>query len=392
MTFRNIPAGCFRMGQQGIDGDEEPVTEVAVPEFWMGETPVTQEQYRVLAEACLGELGAIEGNRGSEPSEFKGRDDSARRPVENVSWFEARVIAWCLAGRMQEQRLLPAGHTVDLPPEAFWECACRARSGTDYWSGDGEAALSDVGWFSGNAGGQTHPVKAKNRPNDWGLHDLHGNVREWCLDLYEATRGRFRLPGELAAAYVDERRLERAPADPTFVAWARLFTRISGGKMSLEAEDFSLMSALGEMAKGIVKDGDESWEPVLEGCKAGLSSGGWPEDQKGVAEQLRVIFQGRVDASGDGAEPDRVLRGGSWNNRARNCRSAYRNRNRPGNRNRNNGFRLCVFPGTEMPHHRTTRLPEPCRQTAGTKPRVRPRLTLIRLAEHGGRGGAGLQP
>ena len=345
MTFRHIPAGSFRMGQQGGGGDEEPVTEVAVPEFWMAETPVTQEQYWVLAEACLAELEEIEGNRGSEPSEFQGRDDSARRPVEHVNWFEARVIARCLAGRMREQGLLPAGHTVDLPPEAFWEYAGRAGSETEYWNGDGEAALADVGWFVGNAGGQTHPVKAKNRPNDWGLHDVHGNVNEWCRDLYEPSRGRFRLPGELSSAYVDERSFERTPLEPAFVELAKLFTRISGGRMLLEAEDFPAMIFLGEMAKGGASRREVGWAPILEGCQAALSSGCWPEEQKDVAKALREAFQSRVDAAGNGAEPDRVLRGGSWIGSALHCRPAYRGRNRPGLRHGYDGFRLCVFLG-----------------------------------------------
>lgn len=197
LKFLLIPAGRFRMGQRceeavmrkkpvyrhlDVSRREEPVTEVEVPAFWMGETPVTQEQYRVMAEACLEELSAIRGNLGSEPSYYKDREDSPQRPVERVNFHEARVVASWLMGKMRDAGILPKGYVVDLPPEALWEYACRAGTETEYWSGDGEAALEEVGWFLGNAGGQTNRVGEKIKPNPWGLHDMHGHVYEWCRD------------------------------------------------------------------------------------------------------------------------------------------------------------------------------------------------------------------
>ena len=116
--------------------------------FWMGKYPVTQAQWKSVM--------------GSNPSYFHGED----RPVECVSWRECQ--AFCRA----------AGQGLALPTEAQWEYACRAGS-TGAYGGTGR--LEDMGWFRDNSGDKTHPVGRK-APNAWGLHDMHGNVWEWCAD------------------------------------------------------------------------------------------------------------------------------------------------------------------------------------------------------------------
>ena len=172
MVFLPIPAGRFRMGSRGEYSAEEPRhwVEITRP-FWMAETPVTQAQYRYLAGLCLDELAKIDGNKGAEPSDFKGKEN---HPVESVNWNESQVIARALSRSGALPACLPLDYSARLPTEAQWEYACRAGTSTEYHSGDGEAALDRAGWYDGNADGSTHPVKAKEK-NDFDLYDMHGN-------------------------------------------------------------------------------------------------------------------------------------------------------------------------------------------------------------------------
>ena len=196
MRFRRIPAGEFVMGSRGNNSNEEPPHRVILPhDFWLGKFVVTQEEWQALVEACR--PAGLEAS----PSRFKG----PRRPVERVSWEDVR--AWCEAWRAW---LRQAGRdqaldlrVLRLPSEAEWEYACRAGSETEYWNGDGEAALREVGWFEGKSGRKTHdvdePVVAGSpERHPAGLVGMHGHVWEWCEDCFDSGAYRARPDGWLA--------------------------------------------------------------------------------------------------------------------------------------------------------------------------------------------------
>jgi formylglycine-generating enzyme required for sulfatase activity len=155
MVFVKAPGGTFLMGsppgERDRFTDRELQHEVTLRPFLIAKHEVTQA-------AWLAVMGAVPPTPG-----YRGDD----LPVWNVSWEECEEF--CRRTGFQ------------LPSEAQWEYACRA-GGTGPFAGDGK--LDDLGWYSDNSRSTPHPV-GKKKPNGFGLHDVHGNVWEWCLDWYQ---------------------------------------------------------------------------------------------------------------------------------------------------------------------------------------------------------------
>lgn len=162
MTMVWCPPGNFWMGSPPDEAgrrDDETLHRVSLTcGFWMAATEVTQKQWKSVME--------------NNPSRHKG----GNLPAEDRSWYEA--LSFCLR----------SGHGLQLPTEAQWEYACRAGSETPY---GGTGVLDGMGWFGSNSETkpfwgeprkESHPV-AQKTSNAWGLHDMHGNVMEWCTDV-----------------------------------------------------------------------------------------------------------------------------------------------------------------------------------------------------------------
>ena len=172
VLLRRIEPGTVKLG------NTKPVT--LTKPFYIGVFEITQKQYQLVT--------------GSAPSQCKGN----MRPVEYVSWDDLRgdsltynwpivttVNSTSFMGRLRSK----TGLNFDLPTESQWEYACRAGTTSSYNNGgSSDNDLKLLGRYSGNqsdgrGGCSEHTVVGSYAPNAWGLYDMHGNVREWCLDM-----------------------------------------------------------------------------------------------------------------------------------------------------------------------------------------------------------------
>ncbi|MCY2987374.1 MAG: formylglycine-generating enzyme family protein, partial [Planctomycetota bacterium] len=161
---------------------------VEIEPFWLGAMPVTNVQYELFDPAHQQQHGR------ASPGDTC--------PAIEVCWYDA----WCYA-------VWSGGR---LPTEEEWEYACRAGSAGAWCFGDDDQRLNDYAWYYSNAGGQTQPVGSK-APNIWGLHDLHGNVWEWCDSWYDESRTiRVFRGGSWKSPLEDSRSAYRNGSSPSF--------------------------------------------------------------------------------------------------------------------------------------------------------------------------------
>ncbi|TVR14444.1 MAG: serine/threonine protein kinase [Phormidium sp. GEM2.Bin31] len=253
-----IPEGSFLMGapeeEEQAENDEYPQHLVTIPRLLMGKHLITQAQWLIVAE-----LPQIYRSLELEPSWFRG--DTF--PVEQISWYDS--IEFC--ARLSQA----TGRNYRLPSEAEWEYACRAGTTTPFSCGD--TLSTDLANYDGTstyglgqpgAYRQTTTPVGSFPPNPFGLYDMHGNLREWCLDN-----------------------------------WRENYLKVP-------------------------RNGD----PCLSQRNPPQSSRNWQDCLSKMLEETH----------------DKLLRGGSWDSLAKECRCAYRHWFAPQNRSSSIGFRICCSP------------------------------------------------
>jgi formylglycine-generating enzyme required for sulfatase activity len=162
-----LPGGSFRMGTPGKQGydDERPAHRVTVTPFFMGKCLITQAQWQTIM--------------GKPHCRFTGD----QLPVEGVSWHDAV--------RFSERLSQRTGRGYHLPSEAQWEYACRAGTQTPFYCG--ETLTTEFANYNGEFAYHSEPRGVYRHttttvdqfpPNAFGLHDLHGNLWEWCADAW----------------------------------------------------------------------------------------------------------------------------------------------------------------------------------------------------------------
>jgi sulfatase modifying factor 1 len=160
-----IERGTFEMGSSRPD-DVRRQTVTLTKGFWIGQTEVTQRDYRQVM--------------GVNPSRIGG---SEYLPVDWVAWEDCEAFCRRLNDAARKAGTLPTGYEYRLPTEAEWEYACRAGSEKDYSTSPASV------WDRDRSGRRPREV-AESEPNPWGLYDMHGNAMEWCRDRWYDYPGR----------------------------------------------------------------------------------------------------------------------------------------------------------------------------------------------------------
>jgi formylglycine-generating enzyme required for sulfatase activity len=235
-----IPGGAYMMGtpagEKGRDASEGPRHPVAIRPFWMAKFETTWDIYDLFSQQPKNATKTperkpdVDGVSGPTPTfgdpnyNFPHDDHPALSMSHHAAMEFCRWLSW------------KTGKTYRLPTEAEWEWACRAGTDTAYSFGDDPGKLGDYAWFGDNADDKPHKVGTK-KANPWGLHDMHGNVSEWCLDAYEKDYSKYPL--------------DRATLEPFALPTNKKFPNVArGGSWSQIAE---------QCRSGSRNKSDKSW-------------------------------------------------------------------------------------------------------------------------------------
>ena len=190
-----IPGGTYLMGspegEADREDDEGPRHPIAIRPFWMAKCEVTWDEFDVFAFSMDLRRKAADRVNPKDQPETEKRADAVTRPTPPYADMTFGMghdgqPAICMThhAAMEYCRWLSekTGKAYRLPTEAEWEYACRAGTTTAYSFGDDPGEIDDYAWYVENA--ETPQKIGGKKPNPWGLHDMHGNVSEWCLDHY----------------------------------------------------------------------------------------------------------------------------------------------------------------------------------------------------------------
>ncbi|MDB4267609.1 formylglycine-generating enzyme family protein [Flavobacteriaceae bacterium] len=185
----------FIMGSPKVEGghfgDEGPQHRVTIAPFWMSKVEITWDLYNLFVSREIDQNQIIK-DANTEVSLDVDAVSGATTPYVEMSFgmgidnYPAICMTQLAAVKFCEWLSAMTGHFYRLPTEAEWEYAARAGSTSSYSFGDDVSELMNYAWFKGNSNDKYQKVGTK-KPNDWGLHDMHGNVAEWTLDQYLPT-------------------------------------------------------------------------------------------------------------------------------------------------------------------------------------------------------------
>ncbi len=177
--FIKIPKGSFLMGSnEYVDESPEHLVNIGY-DFFISAYQVTVKEYLEFALATESNYPEWLTNRSNikliSSNHYKNTNLNNDAPIVGISWENAKE--YC------KWRTEKEGKQYRLPSEAEWEYACKAGSRTRYSFGDNENDLNEYAWYNKNSNKGAHAVGLK-KPNKWGLYDMHGNIWEWCEDVW----------------------------------------------------------------------------------------------------------------------------------------------------------------------------------------------------------------